>query len=735
MAKRLRFYIEIFFTGIIFSLLAAGCSLFGNPEDLRPKMGVKEEHYTVVPGNSLDAKLDWLEENAESGGRYEILLETDEDIYPRILSYSEKTNIKIRLKGTGGECVISLSSFWGTLFTVEEGVTLILDDKLTLKGSGDMGSLEGNISPLLIVNSRASLIMNKGAKIIDNINVGSSGGAVYVDGGSFTLNGGEISGNYNYSLAGAGVYVASGVFTMNGGIISENGKTILDTHSGSESKHGGGVYLENGVYTLNGGEVSENIGSGVYVEDGKFYMKGGKISGNSNTRNSSTTTSGYGGGVYVARGAFTMSGGEISGNNSGYGGGVYISKGIFNKTGGTIYGYIGDYDKKSNIAHAHNYYGAEIKILGHAVYASGDEINLKKDFTAGPEIKMFYDGTGTTPVWNGSWENIVVPGDNGESFEDKLNWIKNHAVNGGGYLIYIDEDEYCGNQILSYNGLNISIRLEATRGQLFLNSNGPMFSINSGVVLILSKITLVGSTSSSSSRRSLIEVNKGGTLQMKYEPKDGVIILNNYSENGGGISVNGGTFVMDGGYITGNNARYGGGVLVNSGTFIMREGNIWGNSAIIHDGGGVLVNGGSFYMTGGNIYDNYTYDNGGGVSVKGGSFVLEGGNIESNEANKGGGVSVEGGSFTMNYGSIKSNEAYHGGGVYVSGGSFSYLGGKIDGSESSLSNTAQYDHGNAVYAVKGYVVKGKNSSAQNYDHIWFNATTNPPSYSEDGWDF
>jgi parallel beta-helix repeat protein len=193
----------------------------------------------------------------------------------------------------------------GSLFTVENGVTLKLDNNVTLQGWSYSGA------PLVLVNSRAALIMNSGAIIRDNS--ASSGGGVYVaSGGIFTMSGGEISNN-TASSSGGGVYVANaGTFTMSGGEISGNTTTS-----------GGGVYvLDGGIFTMSGGEISNN------------------------------TASSSGGGVYVADGgAFTMSDGGISGNTAGSsgGGGVYVScisvnsshrSDYFTKSGGTIYGNI-----------------------------------------------------------------------------------------------------------------------------------------------------------------------------------------------------------------------------------------------------------------------------------------------------------------------------------------------------------------------------------------------------------
>lgn len=214
------------------------------------------------------------------------------------------------------------------------------------------------------------------------------GGGVYVDKGTFVLNGGTITGNR--ATEGAGVYVGEekskfemtggtisgnsaihqgggvyvhndGKFTMSGGIISGNSVTEkADTTYG-----GGGVYTA-GIFTMSGtGKISDNTsnhfgggvvvsgsnaqfilingtisgnksgtyGGGVHVSSsGTVNMRGGSISGNE------TEIGRGGGGVSVSGGTFTMENGSISGNTSSYGGGLYLTAGSFTMTGGAISG-------------------------------------------------------------------------------------------------------------------------------------------------------------------------------------------------------------------------------------------------------------------------------------------------------------------------------------------------------------------------------------------------------------
>jgi len=340
----------------------------------------------VVSGDTLAAKLQWLSTHAASNSIY--ILEVTaayENLVPQNLSYTGKNNITIRLKGIGSEEVIALSGD-GSLFTIGNGVTLILDDHLTLSGKSS------NTASLVRVDSCGTLIMNQGVQITGNTfssgytpgSYSFYGGGVYVSGGTFIMSGGEISGNISgnnnfdgISSYGGGVYVDGGTFTMSGGKISGNTSSSSYSHS-----YGGGVYVVSGTFTMSGGEISGNTsssssfsafgaasshsyGGGVYVDGGTFTMSGGKISGNTSSSSYSCDTDNhysyahfsysYGGGVYVGSGTFTMSGGEISGNTSlssyysyapnsssdssySYGGGVYVDGGTFTMSDGKISG-------------------------------------------------------------------------------------------------------------------------------------------------------------------------------------------------------------------------------------------------------------------------------------------------------------------------------------------------------------------------------------------------------------
>jgi fibronectin type 3 domain-containing protein len=221
--------------------------------------------YTPISGVaqpfSIASALTWLRTNAQANTAYTIVINANETLAPQTLSTANlngKTGVSITLKGFGRERTVQLRSN-GAMFTVGSGITLTLEENVTLVGRSS------NTASLVNVESGGILVMNERAKISGN-NAADyiTGGGVYV-GGTFTMNGGEISGNTAY--CGGGVHVSSpSTFTMNGGEISGNAASYL----------GGGVYVSgpSTTFTMNGGEISGNTasycGGGVYVNIGTF---------------------------------------------------------------------------------------------------------------------------------------------------------------------------------------------------------------------------------------------------------------------------------------------------------------------------------------------------------------------------------------------------------------------------------------------------------------------------------
>jgi len=337
-------------------------------------------------------------------------------------------------------------------------------------------------------------------------------------------------------------------------------------------------------------------------------------------------------------------------------------------------------------------------------YAKKDDIDKAvADFKEALRIYPNYpEAINNLVTWNTS---TPAPGAN---LTAKLVWVLRNAQTGGDYTIELTRDESFNAQTLIFEGkTNIILRFIGGESEktITLNGNGSLFTVASGVNLVLGKgITLYGHKSNNT---SLVMVNQGGMLIMN----EGSRITGNNAKIlgwirnaedvvylGGGVYV-GGTFIMNGGTINGNNIISGtggvGGVYVKQGaTFLMNGGTISENTGDY--GGGVYVKqGGTFTMNGGVVSGNTVPDQSGGGGVycgKNATFSMNGGEISGNTSYYGGGVFIEeNATFSMNGGAVSSNTAssYSGGsGVYVDkNATFSMSGGKISG------NTARENSG------------------------------------------
>ena len=237
-----------------------------------------------------------------------------------------KNGETLTVKGMRADASIKNTS--GRVFKITGG-SLTLGENITLTGT-----VTNDNGGAVYVNG-GTFTMKNGSKIIGSS--AQNGGGVYVNGGKFEMTGTATLQGNKATTHGGGVHIFSdGTFTMNGGTI---GGTAANT-----ATYGGGVFVSGGKFNMNGGTISENTvtesGGGVFVQGGTFNMKGSAvIQGNEAT---STNSHACGGGVYVNGGEFTMSGeATIQGNNASTtdtnraagGGGVYVNGGTFTLTG------------------------------------------------------------------------------------------------------------------------------------------------------------------------------------------------------------------------------------------------------------------------------------------------------------------------------------------------------------------------------------------------------------------
>ena len=319
--------------------------------------------FRPAAGSALWYQLAWLRVNAQSGEEFELVLGDDNEIssLEGMLVFGGVTDMTVTITSDARR-VISHSDGDGPLFTVGSGVTLVLEDNVTLQG------IPNNNRALVVVFG--ALEMHGTSQITGNVNpdtgLANRGGGVRVNlGGAFTMNGGEIFGNT--SNEGGGVF-NQGTFTMNAGTIRDNIGTGANAAGGGVSTrgeftmeggeiHGNTALWGGGVNTWHGGTFTmpENTTGVIHDNDGNtngggvsaggggtFIMRGGEIRGNRATGAANSN----GGGVHVSGGApgaaligtFNMYGGAITGNTAQQGGGGVSNwtNGRFRLHGGTI---------------------------------------------------------------------------------------------------------------------------------------------------------------------------------------------------------------------------------------------------------------------------------------------------------------------------------------------------------------------------------------------------------------
>ena len=466
---------------------------------------------------------------------YTLIVDRDTDCGPQTIN---APGAKLTIIGMGTEHKINLSSN-GTLFMVQSGATLVLDNNITLQGCGD------NLYSLVWVDSGGTLLMNSGSKITGNrsYSIYALGGGVCVD-GIFTMNGGEISGNTNsgsfYNNAyGGGVYVR-GTFTMNGGEITGN-----TAPGGLLTGNGGGVYVDtNASFTIEGGKISNNTATGGW-------------------------SGGYGGAIYVNTNAsFTMSNGEISGNYASHGGGMYVNDGTFTMNGGHFIR-----NSPDNIAGDGTFYYPSYP---DTTAVSADDI---ADFGSGARVVIF------TVTNTDEWDSAV----NAIEFGNQENYIVDVQAD-------LSVTGITGNTFSNRNGIKVSIRGTHT---ISLSDAGSLLRIGANQTVILRDLSLIGKVN----KASLVCVFGTFTMNSGEISGNTALFGNGSlltSGTGGGVYISSGTFTMNGGEISGNTASSGGGVYISSGIFTINGGKISGNTA--NANGGLDISGNTVTSYGGGVY-------------------------------------------------------------------------------------------------------------------------------------
>ncbi len=387
------------------------------------------------------------------------------------------------------------------------------------------------------------------------------GGGVYMDGGKFTMKGGEISYCNATSTGdgrGGGAYVSR----------SENATAEANFFKGSihhcnSERNGGGisVYQGNAFFNAPGVDIYENFtkryGGGVEVvgdgtaQVGLVQFDNGNIHHNIAGEEQHANTGAAG--VHVSGGCtFNMTGGTIHDNwTPGVGGGIHASsKGHLNLSGGEIY-------NNTGICQGG---GINLNTMTEIVISGNVVVHNNTSLRGGA---AFVDG-GLLTINGGKIRNNTASKTLDTIGQPQVA-IDNKGQGGAFYLIL--ENMGNGNE-------------ELTQSKLFING-GDIFS----------------NVADKDGGAFCVKTNPDYTGVSTVEITGGKVYDNSASNYGGGFAVYGGDVTVSGGALVGTNgakdgsrntAAYGGGIYMDGGTMTFSDGTIGGNYASMQ-GGGVFI--------------------------------------------------------------------------------------------------------------------------------------------------
>ena len=540
--------------------------------------------------------------------------------------------------------------------------------RFTLEGGSIAGCRADEYGGGVYLEEDGNFTLEKGS--IMGCRAGKYGGGVYISRKAWmAMTGGEIAGCAAKESTSAGLYLGGGRLSANGGTVkdevfcvgtidSANGKsgcTEFQARVTNQKIAAGGGWLDGLIRHGNfRGTVLNQNGSGI---DGGTFLGdvenidahlGAGITGSGGTFYGKVTNGSKDGPAKSARirgGTFR---GEVTNEASGMINGGTFYGGITNE-GGTVYGHTVTYK------------------IGETVYAqqvvrTGENAADPKENRDGYTFDGWYNGTEKYDFSTQVTGDLTLTGQWRIDFEDvSTEEALREALANGAVGIRLTKD------------VQLSATLEI-RSELTLDLNGYV-------------LQMTGSG-------SVFELSGGGKLTVvDSRPAEAHRFTPNAAQLWG-LDETGGTETVHGGIITGGSANRGGGVNVENGTLVMEGGSIVGCQAVYTyaggsgSGGGVRVSvDGSFEMYQdagiyGCVASGYGEGDGsgGGVEIDGGgsgesgTFVMHGGTIASCVAGRMGGGIGNDGVFIMEDGAIRSCSAIGYGGEEAMGGSIRFSG-------------------------------------------------------------
>lgn len=603
-------------------------------------------------------------------------------------------------------------------------VTLKCAAQTTENANGGVVKLDGG----------GKFYMNEGTVIKDLATAATTGGAIQIVKGTFTMNGGTIE-NCSAKIGGA-IYLKDSTCTaiINGGTIK--GCSATDRGGSVALYNGATLRMQSGL--IDGGAAKgTQLGGNIYSQNtSNIEISGGTIS-NGYTWDGTTaptvkydetdttkvigysTSSGAGrGGNIVARNAttITMTGGTVSGGSANQGGNISLENAsTLSISNGTITGgYVGLFTStngKTSGGQGANVYAAGSDASNRAVVTlSGTGMISKGDAVTGAGV--YVNSYATLTMTSGT-----ISG--GTSKNGGANIRTNAATSivniSGGTIEEGTVTSGDGGNMFSNTAATINITGGSFIGGTATGSGANVCIVNAATTSVLKNATISGGTTSGTSKTlgatlylavPFAEISNmtfvGGKAMGSNANAGGVLLasgshtIKNSTFTGGSCYGNGGalclttsgTTTLENCTLTGGIARYGANIFISNGTLNLV------NTTSSKCGAGTLINGGGICVNGANAVVNMDTDSvitnnnvmhGGNVAVLAGTFNLNGGTISAGKATRnsttapyGGNVLVNGGTFNMNSGTITGGVIQNttadiggnGGNVYVLKGEF-----------------------------------------------------------------
>jgi hypothetical protein len=632
----------------------------------------------------------------------------------------------------------------GNMIKVTGSSDLILqagtDGSLILDGNGDNVS---NVAGSLVRVDSGNLTMNVGVTLRNNKNSGDGGG-VYVNSGSFAMDGGTINGNWAGNNGG-GVYVAGGTFTKTvNGIIYGDTDT---THAEGDIENTAASGIGHAVYVSATKKRNSTAGMGVELDSTKTGLLGGWEDFTSAGISAAITLLASGETLVLPGGTYDMTAPTVEVNKT-----ITIT---------TEPGAEAILERNSTFT------DNMIKVVN----VSGTHLTLQ----AGTDGSLILDGNGDEVTASGSLVKVeyILTMENGAT-------LRNNQTTGDGGGVYVDMYG-----IFTMNGGTISGNQAGFGGGVYVKEGYGRFTMNGGAIsgnqagsgggvyvgegdgsFTKTGGAIYGDTNTihtpdsnentaASGNGHAVWVTRGflkrnSTADSEVDLDSGIIgpsggweiftsddirgkINAVLANNSGTITLGMGVYYIDSQIEITDNRDITITTETDAAVILMRDSTFPGDMIKVTGGGLTLQagTGGSLTLNGDylsgvtgslvrveggdltieddvTLRGNLTSGSGGGVYFAGTTFAMTGGTIRSNAAaGSGGGVYVStGGDFQMTGGTISANNAPtgYGGGVYVDlNGTFAKTGSIIYGREAeAASNNASGDgYGHAVYVEDG----------------------------------